>query len=120
MKILILCDQGNNRSVVLASRLKYCGDGHDILTAGLERNAPDTIMYLGLWAEKIILTEAIQWMSFQNRGPNGVLTHKVELWNIGPDKYPRPHNKELLKIVTQLIEEHPELKQKTQIAPNLP
>lgn len=103
MKILILCDQGNNRSVVLASRLKYCGDGHDVLTAGLLTNKPSTLLMLAEWAEKIIVVDETMHQ------PNP----KFELWNIGPDRYPRPHNKELLAIVTRLIEEHPELKQKS-------
>jgi hypothetical protein len=105
MKILILCDHGNNRSVVLASRLKYCGDRHDILTAGLETNSEETRAMLERWAELIIITDETQWQHVEAHS-------KTELWNIGPDRYPRPHNKELLAIVTQLIEDHPKLKEK--------
>lgn len=112
MKILILCDQGNNRSVVLASRLKYCGDGHDVLTAGYKTNSPTTIAYLANeWADKVIVVDD----SFDSQTMLHMLDHKTELWNIGPDRYPRPHNKELLTIVTRLIEEHPEVKQKSPV-----
>lgn len=114
MKILIVCDQGVNRSVVLGSRLRYCGDGHDVLTAGLATNDPATLEMLILWADKIILTDKSQYDDV--RGWFKKL-RKVELWNIGPDKYPRPHNKELLAIVTQLIKDHPELTQKTTRSP---
>ena len=31
---------------------------------------------------------------------------KVQLWNIGPDIYPRPFNPELLAIVKQLMQQH--------------
>lgn len=104
MKILILCDHGNNRSVVLASRLKYIGP-HDILTAGFETNEDETIVMLERWADLIIVVE---------EGMDTKVTHpynfqKTQVWNIGPDRYPRPHNKELLAIVTQLIADHPEL-----------
>jgi hypothetical protein len=33
---------------------------------------------------------------------------EIQLWNIGPDKYPRPFNSELLAIVRRLMEEHRE------------
>lgn len=94
MKILVLCDQGENRSPTLAHQLKYLG--HDVLTAGLARNSADTLHILRHWADKIIITEAGQL-------PVG---GKVELWDIGPDIYPRPFNKKLLKIVRLLIELH--------------
>jgi galactitol-specific phosphotransferase system IIB component len=107
MKILILCDKGINRSHTLASRLKWVGDGHDILTAGIETNDEDTLLMLQRWADVIIITDPDQEMA---------LTHpymfKCQLWNIGPDKYPRPYNKELLAIVTKLIADHPEYSQK--------
>lgn len=108
MKILILCDEGNNRSVVLKSRLQYCGDGHDILTAGLNRNSYETIRNLISWADLVILTDSDQAAWWEEYVPNFFIP-KMEVWNIGPDIYPRPHNKELLKIVTKLIEDHPEL-----------
>lgn len=110
MKILILCDEGVNRSHTLKSRLQYCGNGHDILTAGLYRNEVETLIMLAKWSEKIIIVDKDMWITMPEtirHDPN--YGHKFELWNIGPDIYPRPHNKELLKIVTKLIEDHPEL-----------
>ena len=111
VKILILCDKGINRSHTLASRLKWVGDGHDILTAGIETNDPETLHMLAEWADRIILTDEGQW----NVIPHVVMgdyDYKTEVWNIGPDKYPRPYNKELLAIVTKLIADHPEYSQK--------
>lgn len=99
MKILVLCDEGVNRSVTIASQLKYWG--HDVLSAGMKRNTAETIGILSNWADRIITTE-----EGQLEGP------KVQLWNIGPDHYPRPFNKELLAIVRDLMEEHkPEYKE---------
>lgn len=101
MKILVVCDQGNNRSVTLAGQLKYLG--HDVLSAGLEINSAGTINHLADWADKIIITDFGQMLPIQ-------YAHKMEFWNIGPDVYPRPYNKDLLKIVKRLIAEHPEIR----------
>lgn len=93
MKILVVCDEGNNRSVVLAHQLKYWG--HDVIPVGVKRNSPETIEMLRDWADRVIITEEGQLEG-----------DKVELWNIGPDNYPRPFNKELLAIVRDLMEQH--------------
>lgn len=97
MKILVVCDEGNNRSVTLAHQLKYLD--HDVLTAGLKRNSPETIDLLCAWADKIITTDIDQHIPTEYQ-------YKTELWHIGPDNYPRPFNKELLAIVRTLIEQH--------------
>lgn len=100
MRLLILCEQGNNRSVTLAGQLKYLG--HDILTAGLHTNSPDTVRTLGDWAQKVILTDRAQVAML----PLGFSEDKVAVWQIGPDNYPRPYNKELLQKVRQLVDVH--------------
>jgi hypothetical protein len=97
MKILVLCDHGNNRSVTIAGQLKYMG--HDVLTAGLITNTPETLGMLQDWADKIIVTEQSQLGVIIESG-------KVSLWDIGPDVYPRPFNKLLLNKVRKLIEAH--------------
>ena len=93
MKILVLCDEGNNRSVMIAHLLKYWG--HDILAAGVKRNSPATLDMLVEWADRIITTEEGQLEG-----------EKVQLWNIGPDHYPRPFNRYLLRIVQDMMQEH--------------
>lgn len=95
MKILVLCDQGNNRSVTLAHHLKYWG--HDVIPAGVKTNSPETLNLLKDWADKIIITEA---------GQLSADTPKLELWDIGLDIYPRPFNPQLLTIVRTLMEQH--------------
>jgi hypothetical protein len=100
MKILVLCDEGNNRSVTLASHLKYWG--HDVLSAGLKRNARATLAMLGEWGDRIIVTDQEQERGFVD--PE--FLRKLDLWDIGPDHYPRPFNKELLAIVRRMMEEH--------------
>lgn len=87
MKLLILCDEGNNRSVTLAHLLKY--EGHDVITGGLNRNSHETIKLLCDWAD-IVITTAVDQILPINR--------KSLLVDLGPDIYPRPFNKDLLNI----------------------
>lgn len=100
MKLLVLCDHGKNRSVTLADQLKYMG--HDVLTAGLLVNSRQTLHELACWSDLVILTDKEQVREFEYWNP-GV---RYSLWNIGPDKYPRPYNRDLLMLCKQLIKEH--------------
>lgn len=101
-RILIVCDEGVNRSHTIKGQLQYWG--HDILTVGLNRNSYATRAKLYEWAELIIFTAKDQLESAQPvRGED---LDKIQLWDIGPDKYPRPYNPELLSIVRKLIDEH--------------
>lgn len=97
MKVLVVCDEGNNRSVTIAGQLKYWY--HDVLTAGLARNSPETIKMLCDWADRIIITHTNQPIP-----PD--FSEKVQLWNLGPDTYPRPFNPNLLQKVRTLMQEH--------------
>jgi len=98
-KLLVVCQQGNNRSVTIASSLKYAEGGQDVLTAGLETNTKATLAMLFKWADRIILTDQTQ------RVPEEFLD-KVRLWDVGADTYPRPHNLELLRKARSLIALH--------------
>lgn len=100
MKILVVCDQGNNRSVMVAHHLKYWG--HDVLTAGLKTNSLETIAMLYDWANRIILTEPQQMIATTDTD----FLKKFQLWNIGPDHFPRPFNPELNAIVKRFTKEH--------------
>ncbi len=97
MKILLVCDYGNNRSVTVAWLLKH--KGHDVLTAGVKVNSSETLKLLTDWAERVIITE-------EGQLPMNDL--KVQLWDIGEDHYPRPLNKELLGIVRELASDFDE------------
>lgn len=107
MKILVMCLEGNNRSVTLAHQLKYLD--HDVLTGGFNTNDPTTVIMLAEWADLVILTEQDQIIPMQMAlDLGGVETEHVSLWDIGPDIYPRPFNKELLAICKRLVAEHRE------------
>lgn len=103
MKILVLCDEGNNRSVTVAHHLKYWG--HDVIAAGLKRNSPETLEMLSEWADRIVLTERSQVPVIQSMWPTA-FSSKLDLWDIGPDVYPRPFNKDLLAIVRRFMKGH--------------
>ena len=101
MKILCICDQGNNRSVTFAHLLKYWGN--DTLSAGMSTNSEATLVMLGEWADKIVLTEEKQLYSLGH----GIFDlTKVMFCDVGPDTYPRPFNKELLVKAKQQLELH--------------
>lgn len=88
-KILCVCEQGNNRSVHLAFVLRY--KGYDAIPIGLKTSSKETQDLLFKWADIIISTEPID-------------NPKVILFDI-KDNYPRPLNKDLLKIVGEFLEE---------------
>lgn len=102
MKILVLCHEGNNRSVTIAHHLKYWG--HDVLTAGIKTNTPETLKLLSNWADRIILTEDEQQYELANDVSFDF--KKLQLWDVGPDTYPRPFNRDLLDKVRYLMQEH--------------
>jgi galactitol-specific phosphotransferase system IIB component len=97
-RILCLCDEGVNRSVTIAHQLKYLG--HDVLSAGLRTNSVDTLMTLAKWADHVIYTEPAQRDAMLLEGP------KVHVWDVGPDRYPRPFNRQLLRKVKVLVDRH--------------
>lgn len=111
-RILIVCDEGINRSHTIKGQLQYWG--HDILTVGLNRNdLSHTIPMLAEWAHLIIVTDKDQrpklakiFKDWNNGVPDKKLYDKIQLWDIGEDKFPRPYNPELLSIVRKLIDEH--------------
>lgn len=102
MKILVLCDQGNNRSVTIAHHLKYWG--HDVIPAGIKTNTGATLHMLARWADRVILTEPVQAAELGEF--MDAYIHKTETWNVGPDTYPRPFNPQLLARVRALMAEH--------------
>lgn len=98
-RILCVCDEGNNRSVMVAHQLKYLG--HDCIPVGVNRNSLSTLHMLSGWADHIITTEPGQSEAI----PTDDLA-KVQCWDIGPDNYPRPFNKQLLGIVRGFVAEN--------------
>lgn len=99
MKILVVCDEGNNRSVTVAGVLKY--KEHDVLTAGLKRNSSETLAMLFEWADMIIRTHTDQEIPYQYEV-------KMKTLVFGPDTFARPYNKNLLHMAKRQLEQHKE------------
>lgn len=99
MNILTVCSQGNNRSVTLAHLLRYKYPDADVIPAGVHTLSKTTLNMLFKWADVVALTDS----SLSGDVP----TTKTVLFDVGEDKYPRPFNKELLRICKLLIEENP-------------
>ena len=97
MKILCVCNQGNNRSVQFAHILKYWK--HDTIPIGIDTTTKETLKILYKWADVIICTDETQVIPAEYQ-------KKYRLWNVGPDIYPRPFNKELRAKATTFLEEN--------------
>ncbi len=101
MRILCICEHGNNRSTNLATRLRYEYYAETI-PIGTKRVSNKTMRMLCEWADYIIVVEA--------RLVTDVLSEykeKLQVWEIGPDTYPRPYNAELDAIVRKLVQANP-------------
>ncbi|MCR4324161.1 MAG: hypothetical protein NUV69_00530 [Candidatus Curtissbacteria bacterium] len=96
--ILCVCEHGNNRSVTMAWLLKYV-EGFETLTAGLKYHSPETLRMLFEWADVITVPEERLLSLIPEEYKS-----KVKFYDIGPDKYPRPHNKDLLARARALFE----------------
>lgn len=97
--ILCLCEHGNNRSVTMAWLLKYV-ENFETLTAGLAYHTPATLKMLYDWADVITVPEEKLLALVPEE-----YKHKIKFYNIGPDIYPRPFNKALLKKARDMMNE---------------
>lgn len=98
MKILCVCDQGNNRAVHFSSILKY--EGHETIPIGLATTSAETLEMLFQWADLILCTDTTQVI------PPPYQT-KYRLYNVGQDRYPRPFNRQLYLKVKKLLQQKP-------------
>lgn len=99
MKILTVCDQGNNRSVQFAHLLKYWK--HDVIPVGLSTNSEETLKMLYDWADIIIVVEDVMMGSIPLESID-----KVKVWHVGKDTYHRPFNPELHQKAKQYLEDN--------------
>lgn len=104
MKIVTVCEQGNNRSVHAAYIMRYKrkidgGGCNDIIPIGIKTSSQELQKMLFDWAEWIILTDA----QFKNLIP-AEYSNKLKVWDVGQDRWPRPFNKELLGLLRVYME----------------
>lgn len=99
--ILCCCEHGNNRSVTMAWILKYV-DNFETLTCGLSYHTAETLKVLFEWADVITVPEKKLLDLIPEEYKN-----KVKFYDIGEDRFPRPHNKDLLNKARALLEVDP-------------
>lgn len=102
MKIVCVCDQGNNRSVQFASLLRYKYKGAETLPIGINTTSKETQEMLFTWADYIIITHGTLW----HRIPEEYKS-KTKLFDVGPDRYPRPFNPVLYNLAKNIIDINP-------------
>ena len=104
MKIVTVCEQGNNRSIHAAYIMRYKrkvdgGGFNDVIPIGIKTSSPELQKMLFDWAEWIILTDA----SFKDLIPAEYI-EKLKIWDVGEDRFMRPFNKELLALLRVYME----------------
>jgi hypothetical protein len=82
----------------MAFLLKYVKD-FETLTAGVEYHTPETLKMLYEWADVITVPEEKLLVFIPEEYKN-----KIKFYDIGPDQYPRPFNKDLLSKARALME----------------
>src|SRR5512147_2409944 len=80
-KVLVLCLNGNSRSVGLAYILKDCL-GADAIAAGVRANGSDVLARLAEWAQDVIVMDA----RLLARVPR-IAASKTRLCDVGSDTY---------------------------------
>lgn len=99
MKILVVCDQGNNRSVNFAHRLRYWK--HEVIPVGINVLSFETLSMMYKWADKIIIVHGMQWRKIPEE-----FKAKTVLFDVGADQYPRPFNPQLDQKVRDYLEQN--------------
>lgn len=91
-RFLCVCENGNNRSVFLAYRLKR--HGYEALACGWRSSSPETFNMLCDWADHIVVMQA----GFELKIPD-TYKWKTKIMDVGMDKWgPRWHS-EMKQIV---------------------
>lgn len=96
-RILCVCENGNNRSVFMAYRLKR--HGFEALACGWRSSRPDTFKMLCNWADVIIVMQA----GFINHIPPEFQV-KVFTADVGPDKWGPRWHPEMKQIIYKLFD----------------
>jgi len=97
MRFLCVCQYGHSRSVCLTRVLH--AKGYQAIAAGAH-TSPDAIHWNAMWADHIVLLQP----HFISAVPNGC-RDKVVVFDVGPDRWSNPYNKELYDILTKHVEE---------------
>jgi predicted protein tyrosine phosphatase len=100
LKILCICQRGNSRSVALAYIFKDMLD-QDAIAIGIEAASNDTKEMLFEWADSIIVVDE----TLADGIPNTYWS-KLNVWDVGPDRYFLGFHPELLEQFAKYINEN--------------
>jgi hypothetical protein len=90
VRIVTVCEEGLNRSVAAKWLLQW---RNEVIAIGTARTSPDTLAMLWSWADRVILLDA----SLKPQPP--IPPAKLVLWDVGPDRWPRPMHPDLVSIL---------------------
>ena len=93
MKIVVMCQQGNSRSVALAYLLKEMK--HEAIAIGVLSTSRNTRKMFYDWADLIILV--INEKRYKHWIPKEYHS-KVKVWDVGPDIFFKGYSEDLLQI----------------------
>lgn len=104
MKIVTVCEMGLNRSLhaayIMKFRRKVDGGGfNDVVPIGMRTSTPELRKMLFDWADWIIVVDGKYAEQISQE-----YADKVKNWDVGPDRWFRPMDKELLDILHQHME----------------
>lgn len=100
MKILTLCAQGNNRSVVLASILRNEYKYKDVISQGAFTSSQETLVMLYDWADLIfVVEESLIGLVHPE------YKEKVVFFNLGEDVWGYKHNPSLQNKIRNMLKE---------------
>lgn len=94
-RFLCVCQWGHSRSVAMVRALH--AKGHSALATGVQSGG-DAIPLLSQWADKIIVMQPhfAESILIQYR-------HKIEICDVGPDRWVNPYHPELGQIATDFV-----------------
>lgn len=102
MKIIIMCQQGNSRSVALAYLLKEMK--HEAIAIGMLSTSRKTRKMFYDWADLIILV--ISEKRYKHWIPEEYHP-KVKVWDVGVDRFFRGYDEELLQTFKDYFKKDP-------------
>lgn len=94
LKVLCVCDEGNNRSVHIAHLLQYTG--HETIPVGARTSSEETRRMLADWCDVAVFTDEAQKEAFPPVASR--------VWPIA-DVHSRPFNPEQHRLVRRYISE---------------
>lgn len=98
-RILVVCEAGEDRSVVFATLLKKEHGYDNVLNCGIAKTMPDTFAMLAKWADRIFVPAD---MTVWRRIPH-TFRAKAKFINIGFDIWQSPCDPRLIQICRKEI-----------------